>query len=282
VSDAPLSSSASTLLRHELAGIVYGEAGPRLEDPAETYHEASKLSPAFAGRLTHGRDMLETSSELQGLVRNSVKRYEGRPRRALRAPVRLGLPLGEALASRRSSAPAGGARLTTRALATILAAAYGSAGWAEGSARRTSPSAGALYPLELYLFVNDVPRHPSGVFHYDPLAHRLEELARASPERLARALVHADLAQAALLLVVTALFWRSRFKYGLRGYRFALLEAGHVMQNALLACAALGVAAVPVGGFFDRRLERLLGVDGVNEAVVYCAAVGRRNKRPIA
>ncbi len=80
---------------------------------------------------------------------------------------------------------------------------------------------------------------------------------------------------AALLVVVTGVFWRSRFKYGLRGYRFTLLEAGHLGQNLLLAAAALDLAALPVGGFYDRRVERLLGVDGVNESALYLFAVGR-------
>jgi SagB-type dehydrogenase family enzyme len=71
------------------------------------------------------------------------------------------------------------------------------------------------------------------------------------------------------------MFWRTRFKYGLRGYRFALLEAGHVVQNVLLACTALGLAAVPVGGFYDRPVDALLGADGVNESVVYAVSLGR-------
>jgi SagB-type dehydrogenase family enzyme len=74
---------------------------------------------------------------------------------------------------------------------------------------------------------------------------------------------------------VTAMFWRARFKYGLRGYRFALLEAGHVGQNFLLAATARDLAAVPVGGFFDRRVDELLGVDGVDESAVYAISVAR-------
>jgi SagB-type dehydrogenase family enzyme len=71
------------------------------------------------------------------------------------------------------------------------------------------------------------------------------------------------------------MFWRSRFKYGLRGYRFTLLEAGHLVQNVLLSCTALGLAAVPIGGFYDRPVDELLGVDGVNESVVYAVSLGR-------
>jgi SagB-type dehydrogenase family enzyme len=70
------------------------------------------------------------------------------------------------------------------------------------------------------------------------------------------------------------MFWRSRFKYGLRGYRFALLEAGHVMQNAVLAAAALRVEALPVGGYYDRLLDGLVGADSLDEASVYALVLG--------
>lgn len=74
--------------------------------------------------------------------------------------------------------------------------------------------------------------------------------------------------------MITALFWRCRFKYGLRAYRFTLLEAGHVMQNLLLTAQALGLGAVPIGGYYDRRLDEWLGVDGRNESTLYTAAIG--------
>jgi len=79
---------------------------------------------------------------------------------------------------------------------------------------------------------------------------------------------------AAALLVVTAMFWRSRFKYGARGYRFALLESGHVVQNAVLAATALGLPALPLGGFYDRRIDELVGADGLDEATVYALLLG--------
>jgi SagB-type dehydrogenase family enzyme len=80
--------------------------------------------------------------------------------------------------------------------------------------------------------------------------------------------------EAAALLVVTAVFPRTQFKYGQRGYRFALLEAGHVVQNVLLAAADLGLPALPLGGFYDRRLDAIVGADGLDEASVYSVALG--------
>ena len=77
----------------------------------------------------------------------------------------------------------------------------------------------------------------------------------------------------AAVIVLTALFWRSRFKYGQRAYRFTLLEAGHAAQNLLLTAAALGLRAQPVGGFYDRRVDELVGADGLHEASLYLLPV---------
>ena len=72
------------------------------------------------------------------------------------------------------------------------------------------------------------------------------------------------------------MFWRTRFKYGLRGYRFALLEAGHVMQNAVLAAAALALPALPVGGFYDRRLDgSSVPTASTRRRCMRCCLVGR-------
>jgi SagB-type dehydrogenase family enzyme len=76
------------------------------------------------------------------------------------------------------------------------------------------------------------------------------------------------------VIVLTAVFWRSRFKYGARAYRFALIEAGHVAQSLLLGAAALGLRTLPVGGFYDRSVDALIGIDGVHEAALYLLPVG--------
>lgn len=254
-------------LRHELSAVVYGD-GPQLDDLAEAYHEASKLSPAFAGGAGPGRAAFESSVELQSILERAVKRHPQHPALTLPAPGRLELPLDHALAGRRSTL-GGGTQLSAETLSTLLYSAYGVIG---GGLRRAVPSAGALYPLELYAFVTRVGGIPAGFYHYDPLRHVLEQLGPAPLPP--SAFSQPGVARAQVVLGVTAMLWRTRFKYGLRGYRFALLEAGHVMQNVLLASAALGVSVLPLGGFYDRRLERLLRIDAVNESLVYCAAVG--------
>jgi SagB-type dehydrogenase family enzyme len=78
----------------------------------------------------------------------------------------------------------------------------------------------------------------------------------------------------ALVLVQTAIFQRTAIKHGPRGYRFALLEAGHAAENILLAAAAMGLGTLPWGGYLDDKLNALLGVDGVDETAVHCVLIG--------
>jgi SagB-type dehydrogenase family enzyme len=256
-----------------LRSVVYGPTGPVVDDLAETYHEASKAYPSTLARQSPGLPLLEASAELRWVAARSVKRYAHRARLELPVPARLSGCLADALARRRSTRSFSAEPVSLSELATLLHAAYGITQGEEQSLR-TAPSGGALYPLELYTALAQVAGVPEGLYHYDPLRHVLEELELGELD-LREAMVYPELLEAPVLVFATAMFWRTRFKYGLRGYRFALIEAGHVMQNLLLACSALRLAAVPIGGFFDRRLEARLGVDGVNESVVYGAALGR-------
>ena len=82
------------------------------------------------------------------------------------------------------------------------------------------------------------------------------------------------------IVFITALFERTTFKYGSRGYRFALLEAGHVAQNLDLAAAGLGLATLNVGGFVDRQIDDLLGLDGLLHSTIYICAIGAEGATP--
>jgi SagB-type dehydrogenase family enzyme len=81
-------------------------------------------------------------------------------------------------------------------------------------------------------------------------------------------------------VLFTAVLERPRRKYGERGYRLALLEAGHIAQNLCLVAAALELGSMNVCGFFDDRLNAALSIDGVDEAVLYVAYVGARGEAP--
>jgi SagB-type dehydrogenase family enzyme len=265
---------------------VYGDDDVPLDDPAETYHEASKLYASTVARQVAGSSRLAVSPELQVSATRAVRRNLHRRALSLPAPLAPEVTLAEALGARRSERGFSSSDITVRELATVLHAGYGvtrRAGGDDPQPLRAVPSGGALYPLEVYAVLARVEHVEPGLYHLDPMRPALEVLTLgASPlAALREAAVYPEIVEGcAATLLVTGVFWRSRFKYGLRGYRFALLEAGHLVQNVLLMCVALGLAAVPLGGFYDRPVDELLGADGVNESVLYAVCLGRRAADP--
>jgi SagB-type dehydrogenase family enzyme len=246
-------------------------------DPTEDYHEASRLYPGVVDPGVRGGAQLEQSAELRATVSRAVKRHPGRPFHALPEQRRLDATLADTLALRRSRRAFDERPLALDALGTVLGAAYGVTGVLAGGGQdlRSAPSGGALYPLELYVAARRVEGLEPALHHYDPLRHGLERLGGVPLDLLPTLSPYPETLRAsAALLVLSCVFWRSRFKYGDRAYRFALIEAGHVGQNIALAAAALGLATVPIGGFFDRRVDALLGVDGVHEAALYLFPLG--------
>lgn len=258
---------------------VYGADGPELDDPAELYHDASKVSEPLLPAQLPGVAALHAHAALRASASRSVRRNPELPRIRLPASRLPIVDLDGLLRGRRSARTFADTPVTERELALLLRAAYGVTAQDEhGQGYRTAPSGGALYPLELYAAVARSEDLAPGLYHYDPPRHELEVVRPPlPPEALARATAYPDIVRGcAVAFVLTGVFWRSRFKYGLRGYRFTLLEAGHVAQNILLAAEALGLAAVPLGGYYDRAVDALLRLDGVDESTLYLVCVGRR------
>jgi SagB-type dehydrogenase family enzyme len=246
-------------------------------DPTEDYHEASRIYAGVTDPRVLGAVRLERSLEMRVTASRSVKRHPQRPFVPLPAANLGTATLADAIVSRRSRRSFGPRPLELSGLATLLYAAYGVTAAIDGTpqALRTVPSGGALFPLELYVVGQRVEGLAPSLFHYDPLRHGLELLRPlASPAGPELSPYAEPLVASAAVVAITAMFWRSRFKYGARAYRFALMEAGHVGQNLLLAAAALGLEAVPLGGFFDREVDALLGVDGIYEASLYLVPLG--------
>lgn len=251
---------------------------PPLDDPTETYHEASRLYPGIVDPFVNGARLLEESGQLRASAARSVKRHRGVPTITLPPASRTDATLASALSERRSDRRYGPGSISMADLATLLGASYGVTGaLGDGSqAIRTAPSGGALYPLELYVAAERVDTLDAALYHYDPLRHQLEQLRLIDfAGQLQGVTPYPEVVCAsAAVVVITTMFWRSRFKYGARAYRFALIEAGHVAQNFLLTATALGLASVPLGGFYDREVDALVDADGLNEASLYLLPVG--------
>ncbi len=257
------------------ASLVYGSRGVSADDPAEAFHEASRLypniAPARAGMLLE----LARNGELQRTVARAGRTHGHRPGVDLPRGRSLRDPLDVVVGRRRSGRAEVMRPVRLTELAAVLATSYAAADRPGAPGRRPVPSGGALYPLELYAIALGVDGLERGVYHYDPFRRRLARLGPIAWREAREAFVDpAALDSASVALVVAAMFWRSRFKYGARGYRFALIEAGHLVQNALLAATALDLPALPVGGFYDRRLDGLIGADSLDQASVYALLLG--------
>ena len=192
-------------------------------------------------------------------------------------PKFAGMQLEEAIRKRRSVREFSKRPLSLDDLSQLLFAAQGITGRIYGTPLRTAPSAGALYPMEIYLVVNRVTDLESGLYHYAVRDHALEqmELGDFSGEINAAGLKQEMLGEAGVTFILSAIFDRTRHKYGERGFRYVYMEAGHISQNIALQAVSLGLGSVAVGAFLDEKINRLINNDGVNEAVVYLHAVGK-------
>lgn len=185
---------------------------------------------------------------------------------ALPEPSGLGsATLADVLAARRSVREFSDVPLTEQQVSDLMWAAQGITSDKGG---RTAPSAGALYPLEVYVVTD------GEVLHYLPDGHRVEARDSATVRLSVAEAVGQDSASGAPAVVVIAgVPARVERKYGGRAERYLLLEAGHAAQNLLLAATALGLGAVPIGAFGDDALARALDLPS-GEQTVYAIPVG--------
>lgn len=240
-----------------------------------TFHENSKISafdipPSDHDVLTRMADLAESLS------------FHGYPIVALpELPTALTVSLGEALLKRHTAKHLTPEPLNLETVATLLRFAYGITrderplGYPR--AFRATPSGGALYPLELYVYCAQTLGFERGLYHYNPTENHLRLVRRGDHSRtIAHALVQENVAyDASLLIFITAVFDRSTFKYGDRGYRFALIEAGHVAQNIDLTVFGLDLGSINLGGFYDRRIDDFLDLDGLTHSTLYMVAIGK-------
>lgn len=180
----------------------------------------------------------------------------------------------EALFERRSVREYRGEALNLEEISQLLWAAQGITAPERGG--RTAPSAGALYPLELYLVAKEAQGLAAGVYHYLPEGHKLErrlegdlnlELARA-------ALGQTAVEEAPVTLVFTAVFERTTQKYGQRGRNYVYLEAGHAAQNVYLQVQSLDLGTVVIGAFDDEAVKKCLALSQ-EEIPLYIMPIGR-------
>lgn len=260
--------------------------------PSALYHENAKITRSDWTRVHEAHDdpvqraFMHTTerrlAESYDLILQGSKHYPHASQIALPAvPPLLQRDLGEVIRQRRSRRLFNGEVITLAELACLLAYSYGVTRYEERSgqhlSRRAVPSGGALYPLEVYVLALQVEALPAGAYHYNVYTHALELLTAGDLHAVLREnFLYAELALGpAVVILLSGVFSRPRFKYGELGYRLTLLEAGHVGQNLSLTTTALGLGCCPVEGFVEDGFNDLLGLDGVDETVLYLMVIGK-------
>jgi SagB-type dehydrogenase family enzyme len=144
---------------------------------------------------------------------------------------------------------------------------------------RTVPSAGARHAFETYVLVNRVVGLEPGLYHFLAVDHALipVNLDADIAERLADACYGQQFVKrCAVTFIFTAVVYRMYWRYGVRGYRYLHLDAGHVSQNLYLAAEAIDGGACAIGAFYDETINRILGIDGIEQFVIYITTTGKK------
>ncbi len=248
---------------------------------SELYHENTKLH-RDTGHLNSPKSDFSRAE-----LRRMAQGYKKYPyAKTIKLPDEDTWPEGkrgfdEVIKSRRSVRTFGETPVSLPELSKMLFQTFGITGeipipGGEGQPLRTAPSGGALYPAEIYLAVRNVDGLEKGLYHYQVSNHSLETLKIFDPtEKMAEALCGQEYCeQASIVFLISGFLARTKYKYGERGYRYVLLDIGHLAQNLYLSCTALDFGIMTTCGFFDDLVNALLKLDGDSETIMYAAFVG--------
>jgi len=255
----------------------------RTWDPAAgLLHFSSKDLPYREPEITKAMLVRRSRRERMPAI---AKRYRGAATIALPQPSSDG-EFARVLRERRTWRRFDSSPMTREALGSLLGLSCAIQYWVpvKGIGRlplKAYPSGGAQHPLEVYVLARRVRDVTPGLYHYASDAHRLERVRHgASARQIARYLpTQGWYGKAAALFLITAVVPRTQWKYRFpRAYKVVLAEAGHLCQNICLTATWLGLAPFCTMALADSLIERDLGIDGVNEAILYAAGVGTRPK----
>ena len=247
---------------------------------SEVFHENTKMGP-LTGAIYHRHiTSLTQSALLRDVLKQPCKIYSLNEAVAMGRPVTTNA-LEANITNRRSARRFSDEPMTLESLSRLLHYSYGVTDRRSGF--RAVPSAGALYPLELYVIPQNVAGLETGLYHYNVNAHSLDTVNHEDVWPRLQEIVGfqgTDVNSIAVVVVVTAIFRRLTLKYLDRGYRMVLFEVGAVAQNLALVGNALGMGSCALGGFQDDNLASLLGIDGIDEAPLLPIILGTNIDAP--
>ena len=249
------------------------------------YHENTKHFPHIIHKLPL------SEGELADLMRKGAKSYPTASRVRLKSIKKTsGISLEEALFRRRSIRVFSIKAIPLSSISRLLQLSYGVSGYSFLKTRgeayrydlRTAPSAGALFSCEVYLAALNIRNLKKGIYHYSPGHNELEiltlnnDIGKLMNESIIDAAVFQNWAAS---LIITGTFRKAITKYGERGYRYILLDAGHIGQNIYLAANALDLGVVGVCGFYDDKVNDVLSLDSRDESALYLMLLGQIDKK---
>jgi SagB-type dehydrogenase family enzyme len=248
---------------------------------SELFHENSKLHPlTTAGKVQPDN---YSASEIRAMS-HGYKQYRWASK--IKLPDIRGysagdVPFDEVVLSRRTSRSFQNEYVSIEDFSKILFQSYGITGkkllpGGEVQYLRSAPSGGALYPAEIYIGIRKVAEIAPGIYHYKVPGHELELIVPGDQtESLYEICGNQEYArQASVVMLISGVLQRTKRKYGERGYRYVFLDVGHLGQNIYLACTALGLQVMTTCGFYDDEANRILGLDGIDESVLYVVFIG--------
>ena len=251
-------------------------------EAARAYHEATKL---YYINLANKPPLYKTYSALPLIpLSTGFPSPETPALEAVSAGVRLGAAPGTAA---EDDQPTGDGLLDITSLSQLL---FFSAGLVRKASLqaigevhyRAAASAGALYPIDVYLVCQDITGLEAGVYHFSPADFALRPLRKGDyrSELVGATGNDSIFAEAPATLVFTANFWRSAWKYRARGYRYCFWDCGTMLANLLALCSAFQLPANLVAGFVDERVDQLLRIRGQQEATICLVPIGTGGDDP--
>ena len=273
-----LQSSAGQLNARERAMETWSDWNPA----AGFFHFSTKNVHKFRALEKNARVLMARARK--NPPPSPVKKYRGAKKIVLPEPETKG-EFPHVLLERRTWRRFATAPVRLAELSTLLGLTSGVRWWVKLPGRlgrvalKTSPSAGARHPIELYVVAVNVEGLARGIYHYAGDKHCLELMRRGATRRQMVDYLAGQWwdGAAGALVLMTAVFARSQWKYEFpRAYRTMLLDAGHVCQTFCLVATWLGLAPFCTAALDDARVEKDLGVDGVTESVLYAAGVGTK------
>jgi SagB-type dehydrogenase family enzyme len=253
---------------------------------AYLFHENTKLTPVKAREYGEHIQLLTSIPYYVDRMRLAYKKYYFAEKIKLPPPPEFQQSLSEVIKKRRSIRKFSGLDITLKEISALLFYSYGINGEIPIPKYKTffqklrvTPSAGALYPLELYLIIFKSSQLSEGLYHFNVEDFQLEELKKGNFQdeinKICFLEPYIEIKTANACILITAIFERTLLKYQDRGYRFILIEAGHTAQNISLTATALGMGSVCIGGFLDDKLNELLEIETQNESIIYPIILGK-------